>query len=558
MPSSAVLADEGVKAVNAGKYKEGIQKLTEALRERPAPLWLLERSKAYLRTNELDLALRDAEEALHVAFQRANRDHMIEAQIRRAIALFRLGRYADADICAFWAIRLIDKAKASEDDGQQKKVDANGEYTVRASEVTDGNKSDKDERLATAMGGSGGRSKDAALRNQAFSWRIQALTQLEKLPVGHPGRKVNITEKYPKPSELPEKGVTEEAPGAGGSDDDDDIEANTAAQANSQPRKYDQKAWKLLYERFTAAYAANSIRSSFYQTESTVNVDFFVKNVPADQFSVTAESQKVIMGPIPNIHPGSIQVYLWGKIKPTEIKYTVKSMKIELVLQKEIAGKWPMLQREGAEGFTNIAGNTKVPPSFEAFTSFLSRLGYHDPEELGLKDYEYVGDNNAWYSDLVGKFQAGLEEPNVSAAKGSEIPNAATEARSVSSGVNATTQPRGGLTQATNPTVQPTPTASKADAAKPAGNAQAYPTSSKKGIVNWDKIDDGDDDEKEGDVNTFFQKLYKDADDDTRRAMMKSYIESNGTSLSTNWAEAKDKTYKTQPPDGAEARKWDE
>ncbi|OTA68028.1 SGS-domain-containing protein [Hypoxylon sp. EC38] len=557
MPSSAVLADEGVKAVNAGKYKEGIEKLTEALRERPAPLWLLERSKAYLRTNELDLALQDAEKALHVAFQRANRDHMIEAQIRRAIALFRLGRYADADICAFWATRLLDKAKASEDDGQQKKVDANGEYTVRASEVTDANKSNKSDGLATAMGGSGGRSKDTTLRNQAFSWRFQALTELEKLPVGHPGRKVTITEKFPKPSELPEKRATVETAGTDGNNDDDDIEANTAASANSQPRKDDQEAWKLLYQRFTTAYAANSIRSSFYQTDSTVNVDFFVKNVPADQLSVTAESQKVIMGPIPNVHPGSIKLYLWDKIKPAEIKYTVKSMKIELVLQKEIAGKWPRLQREGAEGFTNIAGNTKVPPSFEAFTLILSRLGYHDPEELGLK--EYTGDNNAWYSSLVGKFQAGVEESKVSAATGSEIPNAATEAASVSSGVNVTTQFKGGLTQASNPMVQPTPTASKADAAKPTGGAQAYPTSSKKGVVNWDKIDAGDDDdEKEGDVNTFFQKLYKDADDDTRRAMMKSYIESNGTSLSTNWAEAKDKTYKTQPPDGAEARKWDE
>ena len=64
-------------------------------------------------------------------------------------------------------------------------------------------------------------------------------------------------------------------------------------------------------------------------------------------------------------------------------------------------------------------------------------------------------------------------------------------------------------------------------------------------------------DEKEGDVNSFFQKLYKDADPDMRRAMMKSYVESNGTSLSTSWSDAKDKSYQTEPPDGVEAKKWD-
>ena len=38
-------------------------------------------------------------------------------------------------------------------------------------------------------------------------------------------------------------------------------------------------------------------------------------------------------------------------------------------------------------------------------------------------------------------------------------------------------------------------------------------------------------------MNEFFQKLFSDADDDTKRAMMKSYSESGGTTLSTNWDE---------------------
>ena len=102
----------------------------------------------------------------------------------------------------------------------------------------------------------------------------------------------------------------------------------------------------------------------------------------------------------------------------------------------------------------------------------------------------------------------------------------------------------------------------------------AYPTSSKSGPKNWDKLasdltkkpkkEDGDDDEEdayvdeeEGDpVNGFFKTLFKGADDDTRRAMMKSYQESNGTALSTNWAEVSKGKVETTPPDGMEAKPW--
>ena len=68
----------------------------------------------------------------------------------------------------------------------------------------------------------------------------------------------------------------------------------------------------------------------------------------------------------------------------------------------------------------------------------------------------------------------------------------------------------------------------------------SYPSSSAKHI-DWSKInlDDNDDDEKEdtgsGDPESFFRQLYENADDDARRAMMKSFMESKGTSLSTDW-----------------------
>ncbi|THY92123.1 SGS-domain-containing protein [Aureobasidium pullulans] len=105
--------------------------------------------------------------------------------------------------------------------------------------------------------------------------------------------------------------------------------------------------------------------------------------------------------------------------------------------------------------------------------------------------------------------------------------------------------------------------------------APSYPTSSRSGPKNWDKLasealakpktgdskSDGKIEEEEEDeggdaVNGFFKKLYAGADADTRRAMMKSFSESNGTALSTNWEEVKKAKVETNPPDGLEAKKW--
>jgi suppressor of G2 allele of SKP1 len=61
-----------------------------------------------------------------------------------------------------------------------------------------------------------------------------------------------------------------------------------------------------------------------------------------------------------------------------------------------------------------------------------------------------------------------------------------------------------------------------------------------------------------GDValQALFRSIYEKADEDTRRAMAKSYVESGGTCLSTDWRDVGSRHVEVTPPDGMEARKF--
>lgn len=373
------LAEDGVEAVKAGNYAEGIAKLTEALKDRAAPLWHLERSKAYLRTSQFDLALYDAEMALRIAFDRANRHQMAEAQLRRAITLFRMGRFADADICAFWATRLCDGARAQEDDGQQNKVDGNGDYTVRAQEVQDGARPSEQPSgsggMAAALSTAGQQTKESRLRNQALSWRLQALTQMEKLAVGHDGRKPHVSVKYPEPSQ---PSTTGNAP-HDSSAVDGDAGGESSNTAISPTDTSSRDAWERVWIQYHDMYAQQRIRCSFYQTETSLTVDIFLKNLSQDKVTIESKPRAIKITPAEGVslgsYGGAIMLLLFGEIKPEATKYNVKSMKIELILQKKTAGKWPTLRCDNADIVDNLSISPSQGVSSNQFFDFITALG---------------------------------------------------------------------------------------------------------------------------------------------------------------------------------------
>ncbi|KFQ77185.1 Suppressor of G2 allele of SKP1, partial [Phoenicopterus ruber ruber] len=89
-----------------------------------------------------------------------------------------------------------------------------------------------------------------------------------------------------------------------------------------------------------------------------------------------------------------------------------------------------------------------------------------------------------------------------------------------------------------------------------------YPSSSHY-TRNWDKLvveikEEEKNEKLEGDaaLNKLFQQIYSDGSDEVKRAMNKSFMESGGTVLSTNWSDVGKRKVEVNPPDDMEWKKF--
>ncbi|KAK0652550.1 SGS domain-containing protein [Cercophora newfieldiana] len=470
--SSTTFGYKGLEAYKKKDWANTISFLDKALEDSKSPTWLLARCHAHTQLKNYDAALHDAELAYHCAAERgsgASRKQMIESQYRRAVIYFRLHRFADADCCAKWSMSLAEGRPAGEDDGVEKRVDANGNYTVTVEEGVADKKGQPGnsvlpDQLIEKLNDKTGFEADW---NRAYLLRSQALGGLKRLPERDFGRKVHVSKIPIKPQK---KVVKKPEPVVEDSDDDEELKKllDPAPEPVPAPGSVPDEKLKL--------------RADFYQTNQTVTISFFAKDIKKEDLQVEFAEDKVRLGPVPReaaryVKAGDREanstLLLDNNIIPSASRWSATPRKIELVLQKATPGvKWVKWGEE--------------------------KIG------VGV-------------SDLAPK------------AAGGAAPVAPAPV-----------------------TAEPKETTAK-DSAAP-----AYPTSSKSGPKNWEKLDDVDDDEDKQDVNWFFKKLYKDATPEQQRAMMKSFVESNGTALSTDWNDVKGRKVETQPPDGVVAKKWDQ
>ncbi|CEN60173.1 hypothetical protein ASPCAL02614 [Aspergillus calidoustus] len=466
-------ASEGDAALAKSDFVTALQHYTRALVELPrAPIYYIKRSTAYNRLKPADggpnyrASLSDAEIALTLARERAKRDLILSAQLRRAVALYQLGRYGDAGFLFGLLEEKVIKSAENENDAAADKV--------------------KD-----VMGGAKSSGRAKSLSMELPIWLVKTKGKLAGLEEGDEKAKVTIEEfpvgvKVPTEKELKKQLEALKAGKATGDEKGQGAAAaggaGNKAEAIAEADKGDKAP-----PSAPAVQAPEKIRHEWYQSNDSVVVTLYAKGIAKDSVDAEIKSDSVsVQFPLPS---GSGYDFtldpLYAAIDESTSKITTFGTKIELVLKKKTPGqKWGSLESSSQSINTSTTTSTTTAPA--PAPTAQSAPSYPTSSRHGAKDWDKLA------SSLTAK------KPKTKKAK----------ARSHS---------------------------------HDHGHDHGHDHDHKD-----EKAEAADDSDNEGSVDSdfggdpvdgFFKKLYAGADDDTRRAMIKSFTESNGTSLSTNWGE---------------------
>ncbi|MCJ1313008.1 hypothetical protein MMC25_006684 [Agyrium rufum] len=272
----------------------------------------------------------------------------------------------------------------------------------------------------------------------------------------------------------------------------------------------------------------SKIRHDWYQNADFVFVTLLAKGVPKEKVSVELREHAIsISFPLVTGTDYSFDLDpLFAPIDTDSSSYSILPSKVEFKLKKVTIGqKWSTLEsmtsgsiddRPKTASTSTDAASKSAVFSTSSNPSLNSTPSYPTSSKSGPKNWDKVA------ADLTRK-------PKPSQSTNSNHDSARTEPK-ISDGTDSSF-----TTDSNNETA--------------------------KGQTQEDQAEciDEDEDEDGGDpVNGFFRKLFKNADPDTKRAMMKSYQESNGTALSTNWSDVGSKKVEVTPPDGMISKKWGE
>lgn len=275
-------AQRGANALEASDFPTAIKYYTQALATNPhATDYYIKRSTAYSRLKPAhggpngQAALRDAELAVALGIQRARRELIITAQKRRAIALYQLERFGDADFI-FKVVRGKVGPAAS----------ANSSAPTMASAMD-----------AMNGGGSEKSSKDQEL----LIWEMKVKGRLGKLEEGDERAKVTVKEapdlKVPPVEEL-KKLYLAETQGSSGAASFKSSDASLNAESRNQdaPSQSQPKPEPTAQPPATPQLPAlNKVRHEWYQNSDTIVITLYAKGVPKDKAEIDIQNNSVRM-----------------------------------------------------------------------------------------------------------------------------------------------------------------------------------------------------------------------------------------------------------------------
>lgn len=282
-------ARKGAAALASGDFKAAVSDYTEALAQNPQAVdYYIKRSTAYTRLSppNHELAFKDAELAVVQATKRAKRELIGQAQLRRAIALFSLERWADSKQCLAWVKKC----------------------------------NEKENSLAIWEMKIAGKIKGLAEDDERVKVMVKEVPDVQ-VPEMKLAKKV---EKQEASSAQASKGTNDTAP------------TSSSTSAAPQPD--------------VVQTPASKIRHEWYQQNDTVIVSLFAKGIPKDKAVVEIKGQSLeISFPLPTGSDYNFSLDpLFANIDPAQSSYKIMSTKAEFTLKKATAGqKWSSLEGTG-------------------------------------------------------------------------------------------------------------------------------------------------------------------------------------------------------------------
>jgi hypothetical protein len=271
-------AAQGDKALSASNQPLAIQHYTQALTELPrAPAYYIARSTAYTRLKPADggpnpqAALHDAEVGLVLARERGKRELMLSAQMRRAISLYQLGRYGDAE----FLLGIVDEKAGTSSAAPE----------------------DKSAGLQAAMSG----QKKGLFGSELPVWMAKVRRTMRGLPEGDEKAVVSVVEipegvRIPTEAELKAQlaaiksgkgvGAVETAKEDASKAPETSASSVAAGSSAAQPQSATGGA-------IAPVVAPEKVRHEWYQSQNAVVITLYIKGIPKDSVAVDLKEDSV-------------------------------------------------------------------------------------------------------------------------------------------------------------------------------------------------------------------------------------------------------------------------
>lgn len=483
------MADQALKAFDEKRYVDSVKLFNVFMKDHPkktTPDHFLLRSTALLRLGKKEAALRDADRATRLASVQKDAQMLGKAQMRRAVTFVSLGDNASAKKCVDFA------------------EEANPE-----------------ERTIPVW--------KAKIGMSAGSGDTADVAKIPDIDISYVWKDANEPKSEVKPDLVPKAApAPAPVPTATPTPKSNPVPPQTTFQAPTSEFKFESKPDSDLATNLASSVhipgPKEKLRTDFFQSNEKITVSVYRKNTPQ---TAKIDIQSTSLSISSAMYTWSVNLY--APIIASESSVQIYGTKVDFTLVKETPGKWPSVGGNAAAAPSTSA--TKAPVAAPATTSAVPKITIdHFQTPTHINAYLYVPD--------LANYSASVE------ATTHNFTVTFTNKTDASKSFVKTVNLHGAIEpELVQEKVYPTKLEIQMRK-KTSGNWPALEVgvkSSTNDVVpakDWSKIqieDDSDDDLNSENPDDFFKALYADADDDTRRAMMKSFVESGGTSLSTDW-----------------------